>query len=103
MAYYHIAICDIPFLDIREVIVPEGSSIITVNFVHHRFKGRLAFTMYIKLHFTDGSEIFTDIKVEESEYMVVSSAVRIKIHEQLDDIFAPYFVSLTGGRRYDKS
>lgn len=103
MPYYHIAICDIPFLDLREVIVPEGSDTVTANFVHHRFKGKLAFTMHVKLHFTDGSEIFTDIKVEESNYMVVSSAVRIRIHEQLDDIFASYFISLTGGGRHDKS
>ena len=103
MGYYHIAICDIPFLDIREVIVPEGSSIITVNFVHHRFKGKLAFTMYVKLHFTDGPEIYTDLKVEEAKDMVVSSAVRIRLHEHLDDIFASYFVGLTGGGRYDKS
>ena len=103
MSYYHIAICDIPFLDIREVIVPEGSSVITVNFVHHRFKGKLAFTMYVKLHFTDGNEIFTDVKVEEAKYMVVSSAVRIRIHKQLDDIFASYFIGLTGGRKYAKS
>lgn len=103
MDYYNIAICDIPFLDIREVIVPEGSSTITVNFSHHRFKKKLAFTMYVKLHFTDGPEIYTDIKVEESNNMIVSSAVRIKIHEHLDDIFAPYFMGLTGGGRYDKS
>jgi len=103
MPYYHIAMCDIPFLDIREVIISEGSDTITANFVHHRFKGKLAFTMHVKLHFTDGREIFTDIRVEESNCMVVSKAVRVRIHEQLDDIFTPYFISLTGGGIYGKS
>ncbi len=94
--------CDIPFLDIREVIIPGGSHIITVNFFHHRFEGQLAFSVSLKLHFTDGCEIYTDIKIEESKDIVVSGAVKTRLQEQLDDIFASYFLGLTGGNRHGK-
>jgi hypothetical protein len=97
MPYYNMAICDIPFLDIREVIVPKGGSMVTVNFVHHRFKGKLAFTMHVKLQLTDGAKIYTDVKVKESEGIVVSTAIRLKLQEQLNNIFASYFTRLTGG------
>ena len=97
MPYYQIAMCDIPSLSIREVIVPIKGDTVIVNFRHQRFKNQLVFAAFLKLHFTDGSEIYTDLRIKESGDIVVSNAVRSRLQEQLDIIFTSYFIRLTGG------
>lgn len=98
--YYYISIHDMPFLDIREIIVPDIGHTIIINFFHRKFEKKLAFSVFLKLHFTDGPEIYTDIQIEESENMVVGKVVIRRIQERLNSIFAPYFLSLTGSNRY---